>query len=177
MTPEAAPVWPSAWSTTADAPYRAATAHWSRTTAAWPRRTSYVLRAGSQETLAVKLEGVGPSWLGRVAQRIGELLRLGSSWDSYGALPISPAEAATALEILLRTADSRTPEPQIVPTSEGGLQLEWHERGIDIEVAPRADRRVGVYYADHRTGKEWEAELRADLTLLRSALSELAQRE
>lgn len=121
-------------------------------------------------------ESEEPVWSAGVTQRIDELLRLPTNWDSYGASPINPSAAAAALRLVLRTADSATPAPQVVPTVEGGLQLEWHERGIDLEIATHPGGRVTLYYFDHRTGKESEDDLGPDLSRLRAALDELARR-
>lgn len=143
----------------------------------WPRRkTRYVIPAPSGGELVLEVEGAEPGWLRPVTQRLGELLRLPANWDSYGAPPVRTSAAVASLEVLLRTAELSTPPPQLVPTVEGGLQLEWHQRGIDLEVVPWPEGRVSVYFFDHRTGDEWEQDLRADLGSLRLALRELTRR-
>lgn len=62
---------------------------------------------------------------------IANCTRLPHGWDSYGGEPTTQAAAVAALRFLdaLRTA------PAVVPCSDGGLQLEWHTAGYDIEVA------------------------------------------
>jgi len=44
-----------------------------------------------------------------------------------------------------------TPPPIIVPTVRGGIQLEWHTKGIDIEVY--VDSRDSVSFFAERAGK------------------------
>lgn len=78
--------------------------------------------------------------LGRASSRLGEpfirklrsLLRLEPGWDSYGARPISTHAVETALAFLAQTAGG--PGPSIVPTVRGGIQLEWHNGRIDVEI-------------------------------------------
>ncbi len=65
---------------------------------------------------------------------------------------------------------SDTPTPAVVPTSRGGVQLEWHTREIDVEVEIPSPDHITVSYEDHRSGKEWEDELTSDFTPLSDAL-------
>jgi hypothetical protein len=73
-------------------------------------------------------------WLRPIVGRMEHLLALPPNWNAYGAPPVSMGAALQALNVLSSTADVKVPQPQIVPTQEGGLQLEWHLRGIDLEV-------------------------------------------
>ena len=52
------------------------------------------------------------------------------NWDSYGGKPI---REETLSQISNITSVIKT-VPWIVPTSDGGFQLEWHKDGLDIEV-------------------------------------------
>ena len=58
------------------------------------------------------------------------LLDLPENWNSYGALPISGAA--------IKAAESMS----IVPTCNGGVQLEWHINGHDIEIEFAQDGTV-----------------------------------
>lgn len=65
-----------------------------------------------------------------------KLLRLPRGWNSYCAKPISSDAVSKATAFLLRF-DALVPNlaaPAVVPTVRGGLQLEWHGQGVDIEV-------------------------------------------
>ena len=53
---------------------------------------------------------------------LNELALLAQGWDSYGAPPLDRSA--------LRTADSLT----FVPTSGGGIQIELHAGGVDVEI-------------------------------------------
>jgi hypothetical protein len=47
--------------------------------------------------------------------------------------------------------------PQIIPTVEGGVQLEWHRDGFDLEIEITC---TGEIYADYEdeSGQAWEGE-------------------
>jgi hypothetical protein len=53
---------------------------------------------------------------------IGQLSALKPNWDSYGGSPITEAALATVGSI------------SVVPCSSGGIQLETHRDGFDIEI-------------------------------------------
>ncbi len=64
-----------------------------------------------------------------------ELLSLPMGWDSYGASALSPIVVGTAFRFLDQFMTDDMPCPQLVPTSHGGVNVEWHlNDGCDIEV-------------------------------------------
>lgn len=69
-----------------------------------------------------------------IAKDLLALLSLQPDWDSYGALPVDPATLEFADGLLARTMRPGSPKPTVVPTPSGGVQLEWHRAGIDLEV-------------------------------------------
>jgi len=103
-------------------------------------------------------------------------LRLPENWDRDGALAVDARAAKAALELLGMTARPDTTAPSIVPTDEGGVQLEWHTRGIDLEVEVAPSGRVHGFFADSADDTEWEADLTCDVTPLVMALSLLWRR-
>lgn len=62
--------------------------------------------------------------------RASELLALRDNWDSYGSRAIPHAAVDGALRLRAAVAT----EPIMVPTNGGGVQLEWHNRGFDVEL-------------------------------------------
>ena len=68
--------------------------------------------------------------------RAVDLLALPPGWDSYDADRVTEEAARCAVKLLLLVS-SKVPgmvAPSVVPTVRGGLQLEWHRRGVDLEV-------------------------------------------
>ena len=141
------------------------------------RCTRAGLTRDGQRLAEVTLAGDPPAWLRPTLEAMAELLELPENWNSYGARPIDPAALAWALELLGSTMNPETPAPTLVPTSGGGVELEWHTRGIDLEVHAVPPRGIYFYCEDHVTGSEDEQELEGDLSPLVNALAELARRE
>lgn len=54
------------------------------------------------------------------------LLALKAGWDSYGAKTITQESIDAAKQFLTSL--------HVVPTNKGGIQLEWHSCGVDVEV-------------------------------------------
>jgi hypothetical protein len=105
------------------------------------------------------------------------LLNLSEDWDSYGAAPISFENLNYAFQLLLFTMQDDSPPPNVIPTPEGSVELEWHEQDIDLEVQILAPYRIYVSYEDRRNSeKNWEDELTVDLTELSQAVRELSRR-
>jgi hypothetical protein len=86
-------------------------------------------------------------------------LQLPENWNSYGARPIDPELAASALKLLVKIAPFSAPSPIVVPTTQGGILLEWHMCGIDLEIETLAVNAFHVFYEDEREGREWEGDL------------------
>lgn len=64
-------------------------------------------------------------------KRLMALAELEHNWDSYGALPIS-METLCMAEHMIKATD--VPGVQIVPGSDGSVQLEWHTKELDMEI-------------------------------------------
>lgn len=103
-------------------------------------------------------------------RQASELLQLPGGWDSFGAKPVS-SEAARAATTLLVQAVSAVPNlaaPAVIPTVRGGLQLEWHRQGVDLEIEFEPDGS-GSWFAEDRETEEAAARtlLREDAALRR----------
>lgn len=81
-----------------------------------------------------------------------------------------------ALSLLLRIMDHHSCLPQWTPTVKGGIQLDWHERGVDLEIAFEPGEEGWVVFDDHQDPEggwdgrvaDYETALR---TLMRSRLT------
>ena len=62
---------------------------------------------------------------------VGELSTLGDGWDSYGGRAPTTEAMAAARGVLFALRDV---QPAVVPTSNGGVQFEWHAGGVDLEL-------------------------------------------
>src|SRR4029077_2111673 len=95
-------------------------------------------------------------WFVDVLRRLRELSQLPSNWDHHGAPPIETSDLVEALKTLTRVMAPDTPAPAIVPISSGGLQMEWHRAGLDVEIVVGLGEDNGLYLQDVATGAEWE---------------------
>ena len=61
--------------------------------------------------------------------------------------PVDADVVNSAICLIVRSLNPEIPEPIIAPTNRGGLQIEWHANGVDMEI-----------YFDIRTGPFFWAE-------------------
>ena len=65
--------------------------------------------------------------------------------------------------------------PTLVPRFDGGLQMEWHQNDVDLEIYVDADGSMSIW-CEHLSGREWEEEGEdLDLVRLRKELSLLVR--
>jgi len=142
-----------------------------------PRAVAFELDFANGERLKVKLVGSGhePTSFWHALDRIEHLSRLPSGWDSYGARPLSARAVRRSFELFSSLLDDRTPEPNVIPTREGGLQFEWHRQGIDLEVTCESSGTVSYYYADSKSGEEREGVNGATRQAVQEILRRLSQ--
>jgi len=86
----------------------------------------------------------------KTVSKLIELLELPGGWNSYNAKPISKENVTFAVALLGRLMHETTPAPLVVPRVRGGVQLEWHTRGVDIEIAIDSPERASFFAEDLR---------------------------
>src|SRR5665213_1133980 len=96
-------------------------------------------------------------WYGEALERISSLTALAVGWNGYDAREVKADMAIDAAKFLAKVAFPGIAAPSVTPLAEGGLQVEWHRGGLDIEVA-FSDEEPGVYIVD-REGDELELPL------------------
>jgi hypothetical protein len=75
-----------------------------------------------------------PSWAAEALNKVESLFSLPRGWDGRSAPRISPSHAVVTFKILAQCVEPKTPCPSFVPTLWGGIQVEWHLCGIDLEL-------------------------------------------
>jgi hypothetical protein len=95
---------------------------------------------------------------------LDELVSLKPDWDSYGALqPSHPAlEAAWTLASTL--ADVGVDVPQVVPTPDGGVQLEWYSGALSLVLA-LVPGDASFIFDDEAVGEQHGGDLLPDVKL------------
>lgn len=137
---------------------------------------STALGSGSASNSPVFGATRSDDWLIHVKRSLEELIALPAGWDGHGGRPVDLDIAAFTLQLLAETMANGAPPPQLIPLSYGGLQLEWHEVGIDLEMEVEAPNHTYLDYADQRTGEVIEREVSTDFADLSRILRLLAAR-
>ncbi len=151
----------------------------SRSPTDQPRQLDFSLSFANGETVSGTLVGSGnePTSLWTVLDSLQRLADLPPGWDSYGAKPL----AATAVRRLLNLAPVLLPpdgpEPTVVTTRSGGIQLEWHKGGVDLEVEVPPSDPISFLYADAAADEELEGTGALDQSLIERAFSRLTEAE
>jgi hypothetical protein len=67
-----------------------------------------------------------------------------------------------------------TPCPQLVPLADGGVQIEWHQKGIDIELAIHSPYVSDLWFSVD--GLVSSQQLSADFAPFERVVDELSRR-
>lgn len=114
-------------------------------------------------------------WITPIFEELCELLDLPPNWDSYGAPQIGRKSVIDALYLLSNTASTLTPKPWVVPTSHGGVQLEWHTGGIDLEIEINHHAKVCIFYEDQSEEYiEKDCNLKTEIANIRRLIEKLS---
>jgi hypothetical protein len=127
--------------------------------------------------IRVQVKGDAPPWFHSTLDALLDLLGLPPNWDSYGARPVHPAYVPAAVQLLGECMPRNLVEPTVVPTTSGGVQLEWHTFGIDLEVDLVSPHMARIAFEDATTGEAWEKDVTMNLRPLVECLNRLAERE
>ena len=82
-------------------------------------------------------------WFGETFTRLRTLQELGENWNGYGEKAVHRNAVKRALNVL-EAIGTEGPAPWVVPTFEGGLQLEWtgNEYEIEVDIPPEGSASV-----------------------------------
>lgn len=101
-------------------------------------------------------ESLAADWFKPTLLSLVRMLLLPRGWDTFAARSIAPESVEHALAFLAHTLHPTSAPPAVVPLSDGGIQLEWHRGGLDVEVTFSPDGEPALYVADLESGHEWE---------------------
>ena len=86
-------------------------------------------------------------WLRHTREAIDKLSGSPTASDAEGS-PVQPAAAVHLLEFLSMVLNHDTPPPSVVPTWEGGVQVEWHRNGVDFEIEAGPSGNIDFFFKD-----------------------------
>jgi hypothetical protein len=116
----------------------------------------------------------GPQWLMPTIERAGKLLSLPYDWNRQGAPPVDSMAIQAAIDALSLLMSPSSSLPQFTPTERSGVQLDWHENGVDLEIAFDPGEVEGqVFYNDQEHPElEWSGPFGKHVPELRKLLHE-----
>lgn len=121
--------------------------------AASPATNVVAIPTASKRILISELDR---EWRDPVGKRLEELIRLEPGWDGYRGAPVSFEIAHFAVRMLEAACGLATPTPQLVPGSQGDLQIEWHTNQGDVELDVLAPNNVVAWRRNVSTGPDGE---------------------
>src|ERR1035438_4373800 len=121
-----------------------------------PKWGSGVSNAVAFSTASHPLEPAFPAWLQPTIKSFLDLLQLPQNWDGYGASQMHEQIVQQALLLLVEVMDNDAPPPSVVPLSDGGVQVEWHRHGHNLEIEFPADEPPTFYYYQDHSETECE---------------------
>ena len=139
-----------------------------------PKWGSGVSNAVAFSTASHPLEPAFPAWLQPTIKSFLDLLQLPQNWDDYGASQIHEQIVQQALLLLVEVMDNDAPPPSVVPLSDGGVQVEWHRHGRNLEIEfPAAGEAPGFYYYEDNGETECEGQVSKSYDHLQTYIASL----
>ena len=129
--------------------------------------------SSSSNASAISCEAADPAWLMPTVQSFGDLLQLPSNWDGYGAAQIQGQIARKAIQVLVEVMEHDAPAPSVVPLSDGGIQIEWHRLGRNLEIEFPADEPPGFYYYEDNSELESEGQVSRNYDRIQAYIADL----
>jgi len=104
--------------------------------------------------IEIKVHGEAPAELKSSVRQLNWLLNANSC---SGLLPVTVPVLSTALKILIQTLQESTPTPHFALSTEGSLQIEWHEAGYDVEIRVDKQATAHLFIGDFNVpSNDWE---------------------
>ena len=113
------------------------------------------------------------NWMPTLTDRLLDLSRLPVGWDGDRGSPVDSEIVGITHDLLRFLCDAGMPEPVVVPTPTGGLQIEWHDTAteVDLEISAQEPASVFIWMQDESGGEhEYEGILVTGADLLGEAL-------
>jgi hypothetical protein len=114
-----------------------------------------------------------PAWVELSRRQIANIQALEEGWDGYKAGPIRRDVIAYATAVLNEIMKSA---PHIAPMSHDGVMIEWHTKGIDLEIEIERPGSLWVSFENAWTNKEYEGTLASNLSKLQDWIDQLTRR-
>lgn len=118
-----------------------------------------IRKRGSEISVEIQASGPSSRLFTQCVEAIAALLSLPPGWNSYSAKPIAAENAICAIHLVWDLLQAGVAAPLTVPRVRGGLQLEWHTEGGDVEVYIDSPDRISFFAEHAASGESIEASL------------------
>jgi hypothetical protein len=108
-----------------------------------------VSEAASSAVVSLDMRRGKPAWERDIVATLCRFLELPDGWDSYAGKPLRHDTGMFALQVLSSIMNESVPLPSIVPVASGGVQFEWHQNQLDIELFIAAPYECELSVYDH----------------------------
>jgi len=93
-------------------------------------------------------------WLSQTVSELVRLLWLPKDWNSDNSELINTKAIEKILALLLTILEPDSTPPVVVPTTRGGVQVEWHQNGIDLEIEAFNSSKLEYYFSSSKGEQE-----------------------
>lgn len=115
------------------------------------------------------------NWQKPILDKLIDFLKLPLGWDSYKGVPLRYDTGMFGLQILGDVMTARTPLPEVIPVSTGGVQFEWHQADFDLELYIAAPYDAELWFDDRAAGVSASLTLGSDFSELLQKIQRLNQ--
>lgn len=130
----------------------------------------FILGSHRQATTIRAYAAPQPAWVHPAVDRILALARAEPGWAGPKTRPLHRDALKAAFGVLSKVMSYHSRSPQFVLTNEGGLQLEWHAAGVDLEIEVRPDGSAEVIVEDPSNDLDVDGTLGEHFDLVRGLL-------
>ena len=135
--------------------------------AALSRRERISTQPTNEERIVECADLNSARWLLPTIESIIRLFGLRENWDSSGARRVDTNILPTVINSLATFLPERAVAPSVVPTVNGGVQVEWHVSDMDLEVEFMPHGAAHALFEDLRDRSVWEGPVEENVLRLR----------
>ena len=115
--------------------------------------TKTVVMELAEGTWDIEVPEPVPGWFHETMEALERLSGLHENWDSYSARPVKDDTLLGALDLAYQILGDDAEAPVVVPTSDSGVQLEWHDDGTELEIRVRPNGEISAFRFDEAAGE------------------------
>lgn len=116
-------------------------------------------------------------WGESVQAQFDELTALPRGWSGYDNGPVTFTNASFALKLIETVCSDDMPAPALVPGSSGDIQIEWHQKGVDVEIHVVGPNNVRAWRSGPQLPDGEEVSLTNDFTVIGQWLEALREHQ